>query len=76
LFWNSGSAILNALTWIMLYLLEEIIITRTARMQTTVILDTVFILIIDSSRSIIKRFYWLSLRASMDDELCNYTKYA
>jgi hypothetical protein len=30
----------------MLYLLEEITTTRTARMQTTVILDTVFILIV------------------------------
>jgi len=48
----------------MLYLPEEKATTRIARMQTTVILDAVLILILYSSSSIIKRFYRLLLRAS------------
>ena len=41
-------------------------------MQTTVILDTVFILIIYSSSSIIKRFYRLPLRAPNVIEAFDY----
>ena len=52
-----------ALTWIILLLPEEKTTTRIARMQTTVILHTVFILILYSG-SIINRFYRLPLRAS------------